>query len=82
MEQRQAGLLPITGHVSARNSRSSKPRKLTEWLVYRLGGAKAVHLGTVRAPNCETALALAYDEFEIAPAERRRIIVQRTSDHS
>jgi hypothetical protein len=50
--------------------------------VYRLGGAKATLLGTVKAPNHETALAVAYDEFNVAPAERKRIIVQRASDHA
>lgn len=68
--------------VSARNSQSDKTSKATEWLVYRLGGAKAVFLGSIRAPNRETALALAYDEFDVAPALRRRIIVQRRSDHT
>jgi hypothetical protein len=50
--------------------------------VYRVGGPKATLLGTVKAPNHETALAMAYDEFNVAPAERKRIIVQRVSDHA
>jgi hypothetical protein len=41
-----------------------------------------VHLGTVKAPNRETALALAYDEFEIEPADRKRIIALRASDQA
>jgi hypothetical protein len=46
--------------------------------VYRLGGPRATYLGTVTAPNRETALALALDDFGIvSEAERRRIIVQR-----
>jgi hypothetical protein len=64
--------------VSARNSKSAKSKKIPEWLVYRLGGAKAAYLGLVKAPNREIALALAYEEFEIPPAERRRIIVRAT----
>jgi len=68
--------------VSAGNSRSAKFGKVSEWLVYRLGGAKAAYVGLVKAPNQETALAVAYEEFEIAPAERRRIIVRRTSAHA
>lgn len=39
-------------------------------------------LGTVKAPDREAALAAAYEEFRIAPALRKRIIVQRTSDHA
>jgi hypothetical protein len=50
--------------------------------VYRLGGPKATLLGTVKAPNHEAALAVAYDEFGVAPVERKRIIVQRANDHS
>jgi hypothetical protein len=33
--------------------------------VYRLGGARAAFLGHVTAPNEETALARAYDEFSV-----------------
>jgi hypothetical protein len=68
--------------VSARNSKSDKSGKVLEWLVYRLRGAKAAYLGLVKAPDQEAALAIAYEEFEIAPADRRRIIVRRTSDHT
>jgi hypothetical protein len=50
--------------------------------VYRLGGPKATLLGTVKAPNHETALAVAYDEFNVPQGERRRILVQRASDHA
>jgi hypothetical protein len=63
--------------VSAKRT-AEKPAKTSEWLVYRLGGPRAVFLGHVTAPNRETALAKAYDEFGIAPAERKRIIVQST----
>jgi hypothetical protein len=46
----------------------------------RIGGPRAALLGHVTAPNRETALARAYDEFNVTtPAERKRIIVQRTS---
>jgi hypothetical protein len=62
--------------VNVRNSKSAKSSKLTDWLVYRLGGARAAYLGLVKAPDLETAQAIAYEEFEVPPAERRRIIVQ------
>lgn len=58
------------------------PANVFEWLIYRVGGARAVYLGTVKAPNRETALALAFDEFEIAPEHRRRIVALRASDHA
>jgi hypothetical protein len=62
--------------VSVANSKSGKTG---EWLVYRVGGPKAALLGTVKAPNRETALAKAYDEFgAVSPRDRQRIIVQAT----
>ena len=65
--------------MSVRKSDTGKAAT-SDWLVYRLGGAKATLLGHVTAPNRETALARAYDEFNVTtPAERKRIIVQRTS---
>jgi hypothetical protein len=66
--------------VSASKRTADRSAKAMEWLVYRLGGPKATLLGHVTAPNRETALAIAYDELGITtPAERKRIIVQRTS---
>ena len=67
----------ISTSVSAKRT-AGKSAKAIEWLVYRLGGAKAAFLGHVTAPNEETALALAYDEFVItSPAERRRSLFSR-----
>jgi hypothetical protein len=57
--------------VSARKS----PSLPQEWLVYRVGGRKATHLGTVTAPTSEEAIAAAAVEFGV-PASR--IIVQAT----
>jgi hypothetical protein len=37
-------------------------------------------LGYVRAPNEETARVAAVEAFDIPPADRRRIVVQRTSE--
>jgi hypothetical protein len=44
-EHRQADLQCLVEYgyyplVSARHSKSAKPSKVSEWLVYRLGGAK------------------------------------------
>jgi hypothetical protein len=69
-----------TQPVSAGKRTADKPAKATDWLVYRLGGARAAFLGQVTAPTREAALQAAFDEFVItSPAERKRIIVQRTS---
>ena len=54
--------------------------KATERLVYRIGGPRAAFLDHVTAPNRETAVARACDEFNVTtPVERKRIIVQETS---
>ena len=59
---------------------SSKSAKTFDWLVYRLGGKRAVHLGTVSARDQREAIERACEEFEITdPTERKRLIVQRTS---
>ena len=63
--------------VSARKTPVASDR-----LVYRLAGPKASLLGTVKAPNCEAAQAIAYDEFAVPEAERKRMIVQRAGDHA
>jgi hypothetical protein len=52
------------------------------WLVYRIGGARAAYLGAVKAPDRESALDLALDEFELAPPDRKRLIALRASDHA
>jgi hypothetical protein len=66
--------------VSASKRTADRSAKATEWLVYRIGGPPAAFLGHITAPNQETALARAYDEFNVTtPAERKRIIVQETS---
>jgi hypothetical protein len=37
-------------------------------------------LGVIKAPDEEAALVAAVEAFDIQPADRRRIVVQRTSD--
>jgi hypothetical protein len=68
--------------VSKRNSLSTEPAKVSEWLIYPRRWPKAAFLGTIEAPNRERALAPAFEEFEVAPAQRRRIIAQRASGHA
>ena len=66
--------------MRVRTSSTDKSAKVYDWLVYRLGGKRAAHLGTVSARDQREAIAKAIEEFEITdPTERRRLIVQRTS---
>jgi len=46
------------------------------WLVYRVGGARGRVLGIVKATDDAGALAAAIVELQIAPADRRRIMVR------
>jgi hypothetical protein len=55
--------------VSARKSPSA-----SDWLVYKIGGAKATRLGTVKAATMKEAIAVAAAEFGLPPA---RIMVQQ-----
>ena len=56
--------------------------KIDEWLAHRIGGPSAT-AWTVTAPNREAVLAMAYDKFKITlPAERKRVVVLRASDHA
>jgi hypothetical protein len=62
--------------VSAGKPTADKSTKVTDWLVYRVGGPRANLLGTVTAPGRKAALAKAYEEFHIeGEAARKRIIV-------
>jgi membrane-bound lytic murein transglycosylase B len=57
--------------VSARKTPSP-----SEWLVYRVGGREATHLGTVKAATMESAIAAAAQEYGVPAA---RIVVQEVS---
>jgi hypothetical protein len=51
--------------------------KVSEWLVYRLGGPKPTLLGTVMAADMGIALAMAFKEFNITPAGRKRVVLHK-----
>jgi hypothetical protein len=57
--------------MSARHPRKS-PR--ATWIVHRIGGSRGSLLGYVEVAAAEA--------FDISPADRRRIVVQRTSDQA
>jgi hypothetical protein len=47
------------------------------WAIYRLKGTPAALLGHVEAPDAETAIEKAIDEFAIEPALHKRLLAQR-----
>ena len=47
---------------------AAAPPKMPSWAIYRLKGTPAALLGHVDAPDAETAIAKAIDEFDIPQA--------------
>lgn len=58
---------------------SAPSAKVSEWLVYRLGGPKATLLGTVKAADLDIALVMAFKEFNVTPAGRKRVFLHKVS---
>lgn len=67
----------MAGYARPMSARQTKaPGKPMTWLVYRVGGARGRVLGIVKATDYAGALAAAIVELQIAPADRRRIMVR------
>ena len=47
------------------------------WKIYHIKGTPAVLLGHVEAPDEETAIKKAIEQFEIGPELRNRLLAQR-----
>jgi hypothetical protein len=53
------------------------PPKLLMWDIYHIKGTPASLLGRVEAPDEETAIKKASEEYNIAPALHKRLLAQR-----
>jgi hypothetical protein len=53
---------------------ASKPHR---WDIYHIKGTPAVLLGHVEAPDEESAIKRAIEEFKISPALQKRLLAQR-----
>ena len=53
------------------------PAKLHSWAIYRLKGTPAKLLGNVEAPNEESAIKRAIEEFSVAPELQKRLLARR-----
>jgi 1,2-phenylacetyl-CoA epoxidase PaaB subunit len=51
-------------------------KKLQSWEVIRLKASPAAFVGIVEAPDKDTALKLAIQQFKVRPADQRRLIVR------
>jgi hypothetical protein len=56
---------------------AAQPPKLYTWYIYHIKGTPASLLGRVEAPDEETAIKRAIEEFNIAPALQKRLLAQR-----
>jgi hypothetical protein len=51
--------------------------KLYTWNIYHIKGTPAALLGSVEAPDEQTAIKKAIEEFKISPALQKRFLAQR-----
>jgi hypothetical protein len=56
---------------------NATPPKLYTWSIYHIKGTPAALLGRVEAPDEETAIKKAIEEFNISPALQNRLLAQR-----
>jgi hypothetical protein len=61
----------------ARRSKTSKAPTEHRWRIVRIKNIPAALLGHVYAPDEQTALAKAIEEFEVQPAWRNRLLAIR-----
>jgi hypothetical protein len=59
------------------SSPSASAGKQYTWSIYHIKGTPAALLGRVEAPDEETAIRKAIDEFGISPALQKRLLAQR-----
>jgi hypothetical protein len=58
--------------------KKAKPKKLYSWQLSRIRGTPAQFVGTVYAPDKDTAIKRAIDEFEITnPEHQKRLMAHR-----
>jgi hypothetical protein len=54
-----------------------KPTPQYRWAIYHITGTPAKLLGYVEAPDEESAIKQAIEEFNVAPELRKRLLAQR-----
>ena len=65
-------------YIRAMSRVASKSRPLPRWKISRIKSTPAEELGTVEAPDAETAIRVAIKEFEITdPQHQRRLAARR-----
>jgi 1,2-phenylacetyl-CoA epoxidase PaaB subunit len=57
--------------------RSKRKRQSVEWEVIRLTTSPARFIGTVRAPDEETAREIAIEQYQIRPQQQRSLLIRK-----
>jgi hypothetical protein len=68
---------PAKGQPPAKRQSPAPAGKHYMWSIYHIKGTPAALLGRVEAPDEETAIKKAIDEFQIGPALQKRLLAQR-----
>jgi hypothetical protein len=76
-EARRIGGLSMSRAPSKKPGAEAAPAKMYRCAVYRLKSTPASLLCHVEAPDAETAVKKAIDEFAIEPALHKRLLAQR-----
>jgi hypothetical protein len=64
--------------AAKKQSTPSAPEgKQCTWNIYHIKGTPAVLLGHVEAPDEETAIERAIEEFKVSPELQKRLLAQR-----
>jgi hypothetical protein len=65
------------GHIHSMAKCSKRERKSVEWEVNRLTASPARFVGTVRAPDEDTAREIAIEQYQIRPQQQRSLQIRR-----
>ena len=69
---------PPHPYISGMSRVASKSRPLPRWRITRIKASPAVDLGTVEAPDADTAIRVAIKEFEVTnPEHQSRLAARR-----
>jgi hypothetical protein len=65
------------GYDPSMKKPAGAPPKLYTWSIYHIKGTPAALLGRVEAPDEESAIKKAIEEFNVSPAFQKRLLAQR-----